>query len=111
LILVLQGRAPCFVKPAPCQAFLTGTALTRPGITTAQLAAILLGEHGLKVAPPGISRVLRAPGFTYKLCWHSNSERASNRTEAGQVSGYGAGPGEPAKQGSNSGLDLMFWAI
>ncbi len=61
-----HGRAPGFGKLGPHQAFLVETVLARPDITMPQLAAILLEEHRLKVAPSSISRVLCALGFTYK---------------------------------------------
>jgi len=61
-----HGRAPGFGKLGPHREFLIAKVEAQPDITMPQLAAILLEEHGLKVDPSNISKLLCAAGFTYK---------------------------------------------
>jgi transposase len=61
-----QGRPPGRGKLVPYEAFLIQTVEARPAITMPELAARLLEEHGIGVAPAMLSRFLCRCGFTYK---------------------------------------------
>ena len=47
-------------------AFLTGFVKRKPDVTMAELAAALLAEKGIKVAPQSLSRWLIRQGFSFK---------------------------------------------
>lgn len=61
-----QGRPPGSGKLAGYVGFLVEIIEAVPDITLEELAAALLAEHGVKVAPSSISRVLIKAGVTYK---------------------------------------------
>ena len=61
-----QGRPPGSGKLAPYRSFLVSCVAARPDITMPELAAALLGEHGVVAHPGSLSRFLRRQGLTYK---------------------------------------------
>lgn len=61
-----QGRPPGRGKLAPYVDFLVEIVVAVPDITLEELAAALFAEHGVKVHPSSISRVLIKAGVTYK---------------------------------------------
>jgi transposase len=61
-----QGRPPGGGKLVAYEAFLIQTVEAEPAITMPELAARLLEEHGVGVAPAMLSRFLCRRGFTYK---------------------------------------------
>ena len=54
------------IKLVPYEAFLIQTVEAEPAITMPELAARLLEEHGVGVAPAMLSRFLCRRGFSYK---------------------------------------------
>ena len=54
-----QGRPPGSGKLAPYRDFLVSCVAARPDITMPELAAALLGEHGVVAHPGSLSRFLR----------------------------------------------------
>lgn len=60
------GRPPGRGKLAPYADFLVEIVEAVPDITLAELAAALAAEHGVKVHPSSISRVLTRADMTYK---------------------------------------------
>jgi transposase len=74
-----QGRPPGRGKLAPYVEFLLEIVEAVPDITLDELATALLAEHGVKVHPASISRVLTKAGMTYKKS-HSTPRSASART-------------------------------
>jgi transposase len=61
-----QGRPSGQGKLAPYVAFLVEIVGSVPDITLPELAAALLAEHGVKVHPSSLSRVLIKSDMTYK---------------------------------------------
>ena len=61
-----QGRPPGGGQLVPYESFLIQTVEAEPAITMPELAARLLEEHGVGVAPAMLSRFLCRRGFTYK---------------------------------------------
>lgn len=76
-----QGRPPGRGKLAPYVDFLVEIVEAVPDITLEELAAALLAEHGVKVHPASISRVLIKAGMTYKKS-RSTPPNASAPTSA-----------------------------
>jgi transposase len=62
-----QGRPPGGGKLVAYESFLIEAVEARPAITMPELAARLLAEHGIGVAPAMLSRFLCRCGFTYKI--------------------------------------------
>lgn len=61
-----QGRPPGQGKLAPYVGFLVEIVEAVPDITMPELAEALEAEHGVRVHPSSISRVLIRNGLTYK---------------------------------------------
>src|SRR5918997_4881888 len=61
-----QGRPPGGGKLVAYETFLIQTVEAEPAITMPELAARLLQEHGVVVAPAMLSRFLCRCGFSYK---------------------------------------------
>ncbi len=61
-----QGRPPGGGKLAPHLEFLMAHVEKRPDITMPELADILEAEHGVRVHPSSLSRVLCGAGLSYK---------------------------------------------
>ena len=84
------GRPPGLGKLAPYREFLVEIVEAVPDITLHELAAALLSEHGVKVHPASISRVLTKAGMTYK------KNRSTPRKGSGRTSAPRAAPGQSA---------------
>ena len=82
-----QGRPPGKGKLAPYVGFLVEIVEAVPDITLPELAAALLAEHGVKVHPSSISRVLTKADMTYK------KSRFTPRSASGRTSGRRAATG------------------
>jgi len=84
------GRPPGRGKLAPYRDFLIEIVEAVPDITLDELAAALLSEHGVKVHPASISRVLTKAGMTYK------KSRSTLRSGSGRRSAPRAATGSTA---------------
>ena len=74
-----QGRPPGRGKLVPYEAFLIQTVEAEPAITMPELAARLLDEYGIVVAPAMLSRFLCRRGFTYKKTADGGGTRTRRR--------------------------------
>src|SRR4051812_11031904 len=74
-----QGRPPGGGKLVPYEAFLIQTVEAKPAITMPELAARLLEEHGIVVAPAMLSRFLCRHGFSYKKTADGGGVRTRRR--------------------------------
>ena len=74
-----QGRPPGGGKLVAYETFLIQTIEARPAITMPELAARLLEEHGIGVAPAMLSRFLCRRGFTYKKSSDGGGVRTRRR--------------------------------
>lgn len=72
-----QGRPPGGGKLAPHREFLIARVKEKPDITMPELAEELEAEHGVRVDPSSLSRLLRAAGFTYKKSADGGGTRPS----------------------------------
>jgi transposase len=87
------GRPPGRGKLAPYVDFLVEIVESVPDIALAELAAALEAEHGVRVHPSSISRVLTRAEMTYKKR-RSKPRSATGRTFAPSGS---IGPGTPGR--------------
>src|SRR3954471_14378142 len=74
-----QGRPPGRGKLEAYESFLIQTVEAEPAITMPELAARLLEEHGIVVAPAMLSRFLCRCGFSYKKTADGSGVRTRRR--------------------------------
>ena len=87
------GRPPGRGKLAPYVDFLVEIVEAVPDIALTELATALEAEHGVRVHPSSISRLLKRAGLTYK------KSRSRHRSAPGPRSAPSApiGPGTPSR--------------
>ena len=100
-----QGRPPGHGKLVAYESFLIQTIEAEPAITMPELAARLLEQHGVGVAPAMLSRFLCRRGFSYKK--NASWRRSAHAPTCGMS--VGSGTPSASRACASSRTAWCFW--